>query len=107
MYPSILIRLLFKHPKRRHQQLLSGLQIYRRPHITNDQAEEYTSAVNDEESVAPYEAEFRDETSEELNNEVDRQLRAWTALETELQDQVTLTFMAVGPSDGRVPSRGL
>ena len=38
---------------------------------------------------------LRDETNEELNDEVHGQLRDCTALETELQDKVTPQFMAV------------
>ena len=64
------------------------------PSNTPIQAEANTISVN-KKSVAPREAEPRDETSEEWTDEVHRQQRAWTDLETELQDQATAQFLAV------------
>ena len=49
----------------------------------------------DDVSVDPYEADLRDVTSEKWSEDVHRQLRAWTAFESEVQDRANTEYLAL------------
>ena len=62
---------------------------------SNAVTSEATHEEQEEGSVEPYEPELRDETSDQWSDEVHRQLGAWSALESEVQDRANTEHLAV------------